>query len=479
VGANLQISMKTIGIKFMTGFNTVLEKISGTTIKKAPPVLLFLLASLTGFSESPITHQYFQLNNGLKVFIKQKNHPSLVNMVISVNIGSKDESRESSGFVHLLEHLILLSKTKSLLPCYPVMELRKKGCYLNAHTDHDLMTFELSLPSRHTQFGLLFLKEKVFNLNTTEEDLIREKHIIAEEVNQLMDTPQNRGTTLVFRALFPNHPYETPLHGNLETINQATLDQLISFYNRYFLADNSSLSVVGDVSVRHMEASIKEVFGSVKKSVSQFRPISKSEPPDKNNEFTIEMDVKQALLLIGFRAPSFDDKDKFAFHILNHILGKGTNPLLGGAYPSRKRLVAGFSTRYLSLKYGGIFLIYLRTDPKQIHLLKRETLKFLNRTNTFRYSQSDFLKKDQLYVTDYLKSAQNQIKLNSEESKEQGLSSAISFARFMLSNKDTQQYNYQEEIDMVSSANLRQIASKYICGKHHITIYILPKKDET
>ncbi|MCK4835798.1 MAG: insulinase family protein [Candidatus Aminicenantes bacterium] len=414
----------------------------------------------------------------MKVFLKHKPSLPLVNIVLSINIGSKDESRESSGYVHLLEHLILFSGTEAHKPTELSFELRRRGCYINAHTDHDLMTFEFSLPAPHSEFALLFLKEKIFNLNPTEDELNKEKQIITEEINQIMDSPQNRGTTLVFQHLFPNHPYETPLYGNLENINKASLNHLLTFYRRYFVAANCSLAVVGDFSIPDMESSMKRIFDSPEKSIPQIPRTPKAKSLSKNNEISIEMDLQHAFMIVGFIAPEFNHKDQFAFNILNHILGKGVNPLLGLAVRSRKRLAAGFSTRYIALKHGGVFLIYMRTDPQKLHLLKRETLKFLNKTNTFRYSQTDFLKKDQIQVTDYLQSAQNQIKLNSEESKEQGLSSAISFARFMLLNKDSKQYNYREEIDKVSSAELRKVASEYICGKHHVVIYIIPKKNE-
>lgn len=414
----------------------------------------------------------------MKVFFKQKTPPSLVNMVVSVNIGSKNESGETSGFVHLLEHLILYSENTTLSPTHGILNLREKGGYLNAHTDHDLMTFELSLPAHQVKFGLVFLMEKIFNLTASEDDLNREKQIIAEEINQLTDHPKSRGTKLAFQALFGGHPYEMPLYGNPEIIAGTTLSHLLPFYNRYFSTDNCALSVVGDISPPLLESAVKEVFGSLKPVTTPVPPIPEPAVPRRNSEFTIEMDVRQAMLLIGFRAPAFDNRDKFAFDILNHILGKGANPLLGMAYRARKDLAAGFTTRYIPLLRGGIFLIYLRTDPGKIHLLKRETMTFLNKTNTFRYSKSDFLKKDQIYVTDYLESARNQIKLNSEQSKEKGLSSAISFARYMLLTDNSRSFNYRREMDAVGSADLRKIASKYICGEPHAIVYILPKKDE-
>jgi len=68
-------------------------------------------------------------------------------------------------------------------PEYPPAA-RKRGFHFNAHTDHDLMTLEVSLPAEHLEFGLNFVKEKIFALKLSKDELEREKTIIIEEINQ-------------------------------------------------------------------------------------------------------------------------------------------------------------------------------------------------------------------------------------------------------------------------------------------------------
>ncbi len=430
-------------------------------------------------SQSPLRHQYFRMKNGLQVFLKTKPGISLVNMVLAVNIGSKDESNSESGLVHLMEHLLMFSGTESHTSHELIQLWRQKGCYVNAHTDHDLMTLEISCPVRQAEYCLSLLKEKLFTLKPQPKDLLKEKQIIAEEIIQMQDDVSQQGTDRVLNLLFPDHPYANPIYGQASVVNNARLDQIQAIYNRYFRPSNCSLAVVGDVDLDEMKNYINRTFADLKPPAISWPAPAKAKPLTRNRDETLEMDIEQALLVIGFSAPEFNHKDQFALSVLGHILGKGPNPLLGFAIRSRKKLPSSFSARYIKLKYTGAFLVYLRTDPKRIKWLKRQVIKFLNRTNTFRYAKTDFLKKDQIQVIDYLECARNDIKLSAEKFKERGINSAVSFSRFMLMKNPGKQIDFQQEMQNVSTADLRRVASKYLCGKSHATVYILPlKKNE-
>ena len=451
--------------------------------KYIQPFIIFSLGLLVFAqqlaSHPPRQHQYFRMKNGLQVFLKTKPGIPLVNMVLTVNIGSKDESNSESGLVHLMEHLLMFSGTESHT-CHELIQLwRQKGCYVNAHTDHDLMTFEISCPVRQAEYCLPLLKEKIFKLKPKTKDLLKEKQIIAEEIIQMQDDVFQQGTNRVLNMLFPDHPYANPIYGQASVVKNARLDQIQALYNRYFRPSNCSLAVVGNIDLDEMKNHIKRTFSDLKPPTIPWSAPVKAKSLTQNRNDTIEMDIEQAMLIIGFSAPEFNHKDQFALSVLGHILGKGPNPLLGFAIRSRKKLSASSSARYIKLKYTGAFLVYLRTDPKKVKLLKRQVIKFLNRTNTFRYAKTDFLKKDQQQIIDYLESARNDIKLSAEKFKERGINSAVSFSRFMLLRNPGKQIDSQQEMQNVSAGDLRRVASTYLCGKPHATVYILPlKKNE-
>jgi zinc protease len=439
-------------------------------------ILVVLLRVLTSANESTVktSHHSFRMKNGIRVFLKTKPGIPLTNIVLAVNIGSKDESEPYGGWVHLMEHLLMFSGTRSRSSPDYIRMWRKNGCLVNAHTDHDLMTLEMSFPTRNSEICLQLLKEKVFELKPGANRLTGEKQVIAQEINLLQDNELRQASDLVLNMLFPKHAYGKPVYGDPSTIEQAKQDRIMSEYEHYFRPDNCSLAVVGNFNPNEMKQKIIRIFRNAGSSAGPSSPLSKPGRFNRNQTETRQMDIEQAVLAIGFRAPEFNHRDQFAMTVLTHILGKGPNPLLGLAIRSRKKMIASYSTQYIKRKYGGALLIYFRTDPNTVKLLKRRVMKFLNRTNTYRYSKDDFPDKDRIRITGYLGSAHNEIRLNSEEFKERGLNSAMSFARFMLLKNPGETFDYRKEMEAITAADLRRVASKYICGKPHAIAIVLP-----
>ena len=125
------------------------------------------------------SNRFFVLDNGLKVFLQTKDHIPLVNIVFAINLGSKDEDENTSGLVHLLEHLLLLGPTELHSADEINLEMRRYGCQFNAHTSHDSMTFELSLPAQYWEFGLSILEEKLFRFRFSQQLADKEKEIMS------------------------------------------------------------------------------------------------------------------------------------------------------------------------------------------------------------------------------------------------------------------------------------------------------------
>ncbi|MCK4363792.1 MAG: insulinase family protein, partial [Candidatus Aminicenantes bacterium] len=110
-------------------------------------LLFFCLLFITPANSQDKNQKYFELDNGLKIFLLEKHTLPLINLVFAVNLGTKDESEETNGIVHVLEHYILFRGTEFRSGPEISQDIRRHGAYFNAHTSLDLATFEISLPS--------------------------------------------------------------------------------------------------------------------------------------------------------------------------------------------------------------------------------------------------------------------------------------------------------------------------------------------
>lgn len=418
------------------------------------------------------------LENGLRVTLYRKPTQSLTNLVLAFNVGSKDETDETSGLVHVLEHYILFRGTKHRTGDDIARDIRRHGAYFNAHTGRDLSIFEMTLPSRHVEFALRNQKEILFDLRFDQEELDKEKEVILEEINQTEDDPIRMGASLIFQQLFQGHPYARPIYGNRDVIRGVTVQQIEAFHRRYFVPANASLALVGDMALDEMEVLVRRHFKDLPAGEFEASEFHQAPPLAKSAGIELEMDVNLAYLAIGISAPDFNHPDQYAMDVLTEILGGGVNPMLN--HPLMQRRIHANSLRmdYSAFLYGGAALIFVSLDPRRLHRAEREIINYLKKARRLNYSNDDVFGEEQFYAIDYVTSARNRLRFQGESAMEKGLNIAVSLAKYMLLNRLPERGDYSESIASVTSSDLREAANRHLSRGKYITIRILPKKGD-
>jgi predicted Zn-dependent peptidase len=422
------------------------------------------------------TSKDFVLDNGLRVFLLEKRNCPLFNVVAAVNLGVINETAETSGIVHVIEHSILFRGTELRSGDQIGRDVRSHGGYFNAHTGEDLAFFEISVPVEHAEFALLNQREILFHPKITQEGLDAEIAVILEEFRQLEDDPIRYATALAYQRLFSGHPYSNPLLGNKDVIQNLTAEKTMEFYQRHIVPANCSLAVVGDLSLRDMEEKVRQIFGELKATSYEKPKYGPALPLEKEVDLEVEMDVRKAYLVIAAQAPDYNHPDQYAIDVLTEVFGRGVDPMLFTALSQRRRLAETITMAYQAHRYGGAVLVYLTLDPKDLSMAKRETLNFLRRAREARFGPEDFFGQEQMFVFDFLEGAKNQIRYRAYESQEKGLAVAVSLAQHMLLSEGAPSRNYLDNIDKLKSPDLRKAAAKYFSRAHYVLISIIPKK---
>lgn len=443
------------------------------------PILVLL--SLVRLSPAPPEEnpgRSFVLENGLRVFLYEKHSLPLVNISAAVNVGSKDETAETNGIVHLLEHCLLFRGTAYRSGSQVSRDIRAHGAYFNANTGQDLAVFEISLPSEHADFALHNQKEILFDFALSPADLEKEKSVIIEEMNQMEDNPQRRGTDLVMQRLFEGHPYGRPVYGRPDVVRAARVEDLKDLHAKYFVPNNCALAVVGDFRLAEMEGKIRDIYGPLKKSDLAPAAIPKAGLLSKSVSFQEEKDVQEAYLFIGCVGPDCNHPDQFAMDLLVETLGRGVNPLLDMAMRSRRDLVQNLNMTYGPGRFGGAVVISMRLEPKNVPAAAREALSYLRKCRGENFSRDDIPGDEKYYAFDFLGSAKNQIRFSAEQAEESGLTLASSLARFMLENERENPGRFLDHIAGTTSGDLRKAAAVYFSRGEYVTVTILPRKPD-
>ncbi len=295
-----------------------------------------------------------------------------------------------------------------------------------------------------------------------------------DDINQLQDDPFRLATSLVYQNLFPDHPYQKPITGTAETVRRATAEQMTEFYKKYFSPGNSSLAIVGDMSIEQAEKMVAQIFGDLAKGDMTPSPLPPTTPLKKTVEIKHEMDVNLGYLVIGLTGPDYNNPDQYAMDVLTEIFGRGINPMLYHPLMQRRIRPNSMTMGYSAYKCGGAIIIQIALEPKYLKRAQREIQKYLKKSHRLEYSSKDVFGEAEIYAMDFMGSAKNRIRFRGEQAQERGLAIASSLARFMLLNEIEERGDYLQHIADISSTKLRGTAGKYLGQKNCIVISINP-----
>ena len=295
-------------------------------------------------------------------------------------------------------------------------------------------------------------------------------------MGQIRDDPFRYASLLFYENVFKGHPYGRPVIGSPEVIRNLTVEAVEKFYRAYFVPANASLAVVGDFGLKDMEAKVRACFGQVPRTEFVPTRFDPPPPPEKSVDIEEELDVQEAYLVIGVPGPDYNSEDQYGGDVLAQILGRGINPMLYRPLKGARDLVNTAGMMYVTLKHGGAFLAYLTLEPKTLAATKRAAVQFLRQVRNENFARDDVLGAEQMYATDYLESARNQLTFEVAKAQESGLTLASSLAIHLLFRSSDVPFDYLGRIRKVTSSDLRKVAARWLGRSEYVTIAIVPKK---
>lgn len=418
---------------------------------------------------------YYTLDNGLQVILEARPGDPLAHVAFAIGLGSRDEKESENGLVHLLEHVMLLGGTRDIPAARFAARLRSGGVYFNAHTDHDLMTLEFTLTPDHLEEVLSLAKEKLSACDFVPETVEREKKAILEEINQIQDNPRLRGQQMILHSLFSGHAYARPVYGSVDVVTRADPAVLQAMYRRHFVPGNMSLAVIGGIDAERTQKLIQTLFSGLAAGEKVIRDLAQCRPPEKNDEMTLEMDIQEHHLFLGFAAPSLNDPSRLAFDMVVQILGGGYNPMLRSVLRGNGRgLVESVDPSFITLERGGAYLIHIRCDGDHINSIKRDILQFFTRAARMPFTLDDIHPSQRFGAIDSIQNALTHMTMNYHSFQENGLALATAYARSLLLQKENDSDDYLTRLSRLKSRQLNRVIDQVLAGNKFSQLVIRP-----
>ena len=266
------------------------------------------------------------LDNGLKVLIQEEHTAPLASVWCWYKVGSKDERPGLTGVSHWCEHMNF--KGTDNIPRDQVKGIIEKfGGSWNGYTWIDQTTY-LETATRDALDRMLFIEsERMASCLYHPDDCESERTVIISELQGGENDPDQLLDQELTATSFKAHPYRHPTIGWLPDLQTMTREDLYGYYRGYYVPNNATLVIVGDVDADTALRQVERHFGPIKPGSAPER--MRTIEPEQSGErrLTIEKEGTTAYLKVGYHAPSATDPHFFPLLILDAVLtgAKGLN----------------------------------------------------------------------------------------------------------------------------------------------------------
>jgi zinc protease len=266
------------------------------------------------------------LDNGLKVLIQEEHTAPLASVWCWYKVGSKDERPGLTGVSHWVEHMNFKGTTN--IPRDQVKGIIEQfGGSWNGYTWIDQTTY-FETATRDALDRMLFIEaERMASCLYHPDDCESERTVIISELQGGENDPDQLLDQELTATAFKAHPYRHPTIGWLPDLQAMTRDDLYGYYRRYYIPNNATLVIVGDVDTDEALRRVDHYFAGITPGEPPAR--LRTVEPEQTGErrLAIRKEGTTAYLKVGYHAPSATGEHFVPLLILDAVLtgAKGLN----------------------------------------------------------------------------------------------------------------------------------------------------------
>lgn len=267
------------------------------------------------------------LENGLRVLVHQDKSTPMAAVNLLYNVGARDESPNKTGFAHLFEHLMFGGSAN--IPDFDT-PIQMAGGENNAFTNNDITNFYDIVPAENIETVFWLESDRMLNLNINEKSLDVQRKVVLEEFKEsCLNQPYGDVWHHISDMAFEVHPYRWPTIGKVPLhVEQATLEDVKSFYKKYYRPNNAILVVAGNIEVDQVKALSEKWFGDIPASDLPDRKIPQEPVQQRLHQRVQHANVPLAALYLAFHIPGRNHPDYYATDLLSDVLCNGDSSRL-------------------------------------------------------------------------------------------------------------------------------------------------------
>lgn len=313
-----------------------------------------------------------QLRNGLRVVMEKIPTCRSVSFGIWVKTGSRHEDETTNGISHFIEHMMFKGTerfdAKAIADSFDAI-----GGNVNAFTSKEYTCYYAKVLDEHLPLAVDVLSDMFFRSTMQEDELMKEKNVILEEIAMYEDTPDDTVHDLVTRAAYGSHPLAYPILGTKERLSPMGPDHLRQYMQEHYTIENTVIAVAGNFDDSIVEL-LEKHFGHFENT----KQSSSITPPSFHSElFYHKKKTEQNHICLSLPGCSMTDPRLYAMILLNNVIGGGMSSHLFQEIREKRGLAYAVYSYHSSHADTGLFTIYAGTAPKQTQEVLDLTLQVL------------------------------------------------------------------------------------------------------
>lgn len=318
--------------------------------------------------EFKVDYETYTLDNGLQVIFHVDRSDPVVAVALTSHVGSAREIEGRTGFAHLFEHLLFLESENLGKGGLDKMSARIGGSGANGSTSRDRTNYFQTVPKDALEKMIWAEADKLgFFINTvTEPVLAKEKQVVKNEKRQRVDNaPYGHNFFVIHKNLYPKgHPYSWEVIGSLEDLQNATLQDVKDFYNRWYVPNNVTLTIAGDFDIDQAKEWVDKYFGEIERGADipkmEKQPVTLSETKKLYYEDNF---ARVPQLTLTWPGVYNYHPDSYALEVLATYLTQGKRAPLYQVLVDEKKLTDRVNGYQYNSEIAGQFMMQVTAFP--------------------------------------------------------------------------------------------------------------------
>lgn len=408
----------------------------------------------------------FDLDNGLHVVLHKDNSTPIIAVSVLYHVGSKNEVTGKTGYAHFFEHL-MFEESENIAQDQYAKIVQSVGGTINAYTSSDQTYYHCVLPSNQLELGLWMESERMLNAKITQAGVDNQREVVKEEKRTSDNRPYSSWYMEISKRMFAGTNYEWTPIGSFADLNAASIADFQNFYDTYYVPNNATLVITGDIDEKAAKKYIKKYFSSIPKGAGEInRPKVSDALLTQAIVDTVYDNIQLDAVFQAYKVPAQGTKDAYALEMLSTILSNGKSSRLNTALKEDKQMalqVAGFSMNFESA--GFFATLGLPNQGYTVSDIQKGIVAEIEKLQNELISEEEFQKIKNISESNFV----------SSNSSMKGIAESLATYHVMFGNAELINTEL-EKYRAVTREDIQRVAKKYLVQSNSVTLYYLPKK---